>query len=123
MTNKSLDVIRGDDKYYVINVKDGDGVAVDITGWVIFFTVKVNFSDTDHEAIISKTIMDHFDAAVGISKIHLTNEETNYVGVYYYDIQIKRPNDDVPGTFDIFTVLSGEIEFKQDVTQRISEES
>jgi hypothetical protein len=115
MTNKSLDVVRGDDKYYIINITDGAGLPIDITGWTVFLTIKEDTAVPDEEAIISKTITDHMDPTNGKSKIHLANTETNHVGTYYYDIQIKKPSG---GVDDIFTVLSGEIEFKQDVTQR-----
>lgn len=118
MTNKSLDVIRGDDKYYVVNIKDGAGLPIDITGWTIFLTIKDDVSVNDEDSIIAKTISEHIDPINGKSKIHLTNAETNHVGVYYYDVQVKKPNG---AEDDIFTVLSGEIEFKQDVTQRTSE--
>lgn len=112
MSSKNLQCTRGDDKFFVLTFTDSNGDPIDITGWTVYFTVKSNLNDSDDDALISKDVTDHTSPTNGITKIHLTSSDTNLVGTYFYDIQIKR-DDDV-----VLTVLEGNITFKRDVTQR-----
>ena len=41
----NLEIFRGDTKQYTLNFKDAVGVAIDITDWTVFFTVKKERSD------------------------------------------------------------------------------
>lgn len=77
-----------------------DGVATNITGSTILFTVKSTESDddiTDSSALIQKTITSHTDATHGISTIVLTPSDTRSVtpGNYFYSIKIDIASDDV----------------------------
>lgn len=86
-----------------------------ITGWVIFITLKKNIDDEDEDAVVSKEISDHTAPLDGITIIELTAEETtNLLGSYYYDIQYKETDD------TITTLLKGTITFVKDITRRIS---
>lgn len=110
-----LEVTRGDDKYFTFEFKDEAGVAIDITGWTVYFTVKEDPTDSDDDAKIKKDQSVHSDAVSGKTTIHLENTETNLLGQYFYDIQIKKPGSNG----DVFTVVpDGVIVFKQDITQR-----
>ena len=111
-TSRNLYLTRGDDKYYILTFTDSNGDPIDITGWIIFFTVKRDLDDTDDEALIKKDITSHTDPTNGQTRIHLTNDDTDLIGSYYYDIQVKKSD----GT--IITILEGAITFKKDITQR-----
>jgi len=109
-----LSVFRGDDVTYNLSFKDGDDVAIDITDWTIFFTVKKNKLTPDADADISKDITVHTSAVDGLSSIVLTDTDTNIdPRVYWYDIQVKK--DD--GT--ISTVVKDKFVVKGDITRRI----
>ena len=89
-----ITIKRGDTYNYNIIIKDNTGVAIDTTGWTIWFTVRKNLvsntitSDTD--ALISKEVP---GTSNGIIPISLSNIETDLpVGYHYYDIQIKNSN-------------------------------
>ena len=113
MTTANLSVIRGDDKYYIITIKDDDGVAIDITGWTVYFTVKEDTNDDDADAKIKKDVTSHTTPISGITQIHLTNEDTTLdVRNYYYDIQVKKSDD------TIMTIVAGNFEVTQDITTR-----
>ena len=114
MEQANLTAQRGDTEEYTLYFKDSDGMVIDITGWVVFFTVKENLDDTDANAKISKTITDHTDPINGETVLKLTPTDTNLVGNYLYDIQIKKANGDIK------TILQGTIDFGKDITQRTS---
>ena len=105
---------RGDSLPLNFEFRDTDGVIVDITGWTIFFTLKKNRSDTDVEAVISKTITNLTNPTNGETTVVISAEETNsLLGNYSYDCQLKT----VDGL--IYTIISGTITFLEDVTRRI----
>lgn len=115
MSRTDLEVVRGDTKKYKFDIKDSDGAAIDITGWTLFMTIKRRPEDTDDEALISKTITSHTDAANGETLVTLTHDETkDLAGQYYYDVQVKK------GDGSIMTVLNDIITFTEDITTRIS---
>lgn len=109
-----LSFYRGDDNTIALSFTQND-VAVDITGWTIFFTIKQKINDDDDDASLKKDVTSHTDAAAGETEIVLTDTNTDdLLGAYVYDIQYK---DD---SGNIKTVLTGEITFKEDVTRRIT---
>ena len=89
-----ITIKRGDTYKYNIIIKDNAGVAIDTTGWTIWFTVRkylvANTVTSDTDALIAK----EFDGTItGIIPILLSNTETDLpVGSHYYDIQIKNAN-------------------------------
>lgn len=105
---------RGDSREYNITFTDGNGDAINIKDWKVYFTVKKNYTDSDDNAIIKKDVIVHDDSTNGKTKIMLLPGDTNNLipARYYYDIQIRR----VSG--DILTVLQGKIRIKADVTRR-----
>ena len=114
MNTANLEIVRGDDKYYIITVKDSGGLVIDITGWKVYFTVKKNKSDTDANAKIKKNVISHTDPTNGKTQIHLSHTDTILdVENYYYDMQVKKSD----GT--IVTVLSGVFSVVYDITTRI----
>ena len=110
-----LSAYRGDDKTWNLNFTDANGDPIDITGSTVFFTVKVNKTDKDSDAIISKDQSSHVDAVNGQTTISLTNSDTDIkVGNYYYDIQL------VDSLGIVTTIVVGAFKVKQDVTTRMS---
>ena len=84
-------LIRGDDKTYTVTFLDSDGVAIDITGYTVFFTVKANLTDSDDNAIIKKDITSHSDPTNGQTELSFAASDTDGVeeGTYYFDLQLK----------------------------------
>ena len=112
----TLSVYRGDSKTYNLTFTDG-GTALDITGYTIFFTVKVIVDDSadDTNAVISKTVTSHTDPTNGITEIVLSPTDTDIdVGTYDYDMQYKTD------TGDIVTFEKGNYKILADVTRRTS---
>lgn len=107
-----LSVYRGDD-FSKRLIFTNNGVAIDITDWTIFFTVKKNEGDADDDAVIKKDITVHTDPTGGISSLVLTDAETTVTpGKYWYDIQVKTD------TGAIRTVTKDKFEVHTDITRR-----
>jgi hypothetical protein len=86
MTNYSK--FSGDDVTLNLTFKDSVGVAINITGYTVYFIAKRNKYDADAIAVISKAITSHTDAANGQTQIALTNTETALLkGSFYYSMQ------------------------------------
>lgn len=84
-----LEVIQTDTKTWRISFKSA-GVPIDITDYVLFFTVKVTLTDLDVNAKISKTIVcpNNADSQAGLGFIALSSTDTNIaVGNYVYDMK------------------------------------
>lgn len=83
-----------------------DGVATNITDWIVFFTVKKNLSQTDLTAQISKRILVHTDPTHGETTVVLSPTDTDITsGTYFYDIAYVDDSTNVkrtaPGNFII----------------------
>lgn len=114
MLRQNLKVIKGSTPIYELSLVDENDVAIDITGYTVFFTAKTKPSDTDENAIISKTITSHYNATGGITLISLTEADTNRIGNLYYDFKVKTNES------KIFYPLGGTIKFGINITQRTS---
>lgn len=114
----NLTMYRGDDKTWNVFFKDDDDVAIDITGYTVFFTVKKQFgytdASTDDDAIIEKDITSHIDPTGGETQLTISAIQTNSVEPeeYIYDLQLKDDGG------NILTVVSGSFILKADVTRR-----
>jgi hypothetical protein len=115
MAVKNLDIVQKDTKTYRLNFTEND-VAVDITGWTVYFTVKENFSDTDVNAKISKSVVaSGADAEAGIVRISLTSTDTNIdYGKYYYDLKVRQ------SVTSLETMLNGIFQVNKTVRQTAS---
>ena len=106
---------RGDDLSFKFNFADTDGVAIDITSWLIFFTLKLNKDDSDSEAIYQYTAEAPSGSSDGTIIINIPGENLNtLVGPYFYDFQY------VDASGNIRTITSGTITFNKDITRRTS---
>jgi len=111
---QNLIIKRGDSKTYTLYFKDENGVPINITGYTVFMTVKEKITDTDAEAKISKTITVHTAPTDGKTKISLSSADTNLIGNYFFDFQLKNTLGEIK------TLLEGITTFEQDITQRTS---
>jgi hypothetical protein len=87
MKEINLQVVSKDTKTYTIRLKR-NGVAVDISGWTLTFTAKVDFNNLDAAAVINKTIIfpTNAESASGIGYLELSSAETTLAtGEYFYD--------------------------------------
>lgn len=118
MANQNLSAYRGDTVSFPLTFKDKDGNPVDITGWIIFFTLKEEIDDVDNDsaAKITKTITDHDDPTNGETSLKLLSSDTYDLDKvnYKYDFQYKTSSGDIK------TFLSGSFKFNKDVTRRTS---
>lgn len=109
-----ISIIKNTDNNLEITFKDEDGVAINITGYSILFTLKreCDLRKSDDEALIKKTITEHKDAVNGISELVLSNEDTDIsTGYYYWDLRLIK--DGV-----ITQTQRGKLEVTQGVTTR-----
>ena len=114
-TCQDLSVDRGRSKDYRLTFKDSSGNAINITGYTVFMTVKLNFDtdETDSQAIISKTVTSHTDPTNGITTISLSDSDTTIdVKDYYYDMTFKDTSD------KIHSIQEGKFEVSNAVTNR-----
>lgn len=108
-----LTIIRGDDVTIPVTFKDSAGDPIDLTGSTVFFTVKNEKTDSDNEAVISKSVASHTTPASGITQVVLTNEDTDIdAGSYYWDLQIKDSVGKIQST------KAAQFEVIQDITTR-----
>ena len=82
----NLKAERGDTVGRKLIFKDDDKVAIDITGWTIYFTIKSLEDDADDDALISKTITIHVDPPGGETKVTVLAAETDDLVGKKYDV-------------------------------------
>lgn len=107
-------MMRGDDVTVTLVIVDQDGIAIDLTGAVCFFTVKENITDTDANAKIAKDWDTHTDAVNGETSFALVPADTSSlaIGRYFFDIQAKLADT------TIHTPVQGIFKLVADVTIR-----
>jgi len=94
MKDINLEIVRKDTKNYRVILKR-DGIAVDISGWTVYFTVKNDFNDADSVALISKNYLmpNNSDSQAGIGYLPLSSSDTNIaIGEYVYDMKFINTN-------------------------------
>jgi len=90
MKDVNLQIVSKDSKTYTIRLKR-NGVAVDISGWSLAFTAKLDFNDSDSNALINKTVIfpTNVESASGIGYLELSSAETTLAtGEYFYDAKL-----------------------------------
>lgn len=98
-----------------------DGVATDITGSTILFTVKnVEYDDdaADSTAIINKNVTTHTDPTNGETAITILPTDTRSLdpGNYYYSIKIDKDSDDST----VYELSEGRLLIDGDPTNRVA---
>lgn len=104
---------RGDDLAIQLNFADTAGVAINMTGWTIFFTIKHSKSDSDAIAVLKYDMTNIPDPTLGVMTIDIAHTLTDHLtGAYWYDIQLKKADDTIQ------TITNGSITFLTDTTIR-----
>ena len=110
---RRMDVIKRDDTDFELTFKDVDGNPIDITGATVFFTVKINKTDADDDAVITKEIDDFEEPETGVALLSLTKDDTDIpVKAYYFDVQLKDSQEKIMSSY------AGRFIVLQDVTIR-----
>lgn len=108
---------RGDTKPFVLAFTTVAGVPIDITGSILWITIKRSVDDLDVNAVIQKkvTFPETQESADGLGSITLGSDETRLIdpGIYLYDMQYVIPGD--PPI--VSTIISGRISILPDVTR------
>jgi len=107
----TITINRQDTYARTINLTDSDGVAIDATGWTIYFTVRKNIpstsTTTDTDADISKTIAGDVS---GIQTLTLSSSDTDITpGTYWYDFEIKKTDDTISSSTKFPFVVKSDI--------------
>lgn len=109
----NLLVYRGDDLSMALNFKNLEDDPIDITGWIISFTVKDKTFRDDSYAKILIDVDTHLDPEYGRTAIQVSHVLTDpLVGIYQYDLQYRTPENIVR------TFARGQIRFLDDVSRR-----
>ena len=91
MANSKLYIQRGNPCNKTITIKDSAGGVYDLTGKIVFFTVKDRSDEAynDDAALITKDISVHTDEENGITTLELTALQTAIPrGIYDWDLRI-----------------------------------
>lgn len=114
-----ITVFRNDDHDIIVTFTDSKDVEIDISEYVIFFTVKEDPEDADENALIK------IDETIGVGEgttgsmtINITPSDTSSLvpGKYVYDIQWKDTDNKIK------TLVKGDFILKADVTTRTTPE-
>lgn len=113
VTIKNLkNIVRGDIYKPLLSLEFEES----IVGWKVYFTMKVDYKDSDDSAAVKKDIITHTDPANGKTEINLEYADTKDLELieYYYDVQVKKPSGAVR------TVMKGRVKVEWEVTHRVS---
>ena len=116
MALRRLSLVRGDNQTYTLTFKQKDGTPYCIKNWVVFFTVKANYSLPDSLASVQKIIQTFSDTTggtSGIATIPLNPVDTVDLapGEYDFDIAVRTAANET------FTVMKGKFNLEYDVTR------
>lgn len=118
---ENLEITRGDQYTYTVNLLNTSGSAFDLTGYKAMFTAIANLDSnggvtTDPTAAISKTLASVSSPTAGSIVFTLTTTDTNVAsGSYHFDVQIVSSGG-VPTT----VVGPATLIILPDVTRRLS---
>lgn len=110
----TLELTRGTSRTITLTLAL-DGVAINISDWTVYFTVKRSHKDSDDDAIFQKTITNHPLAAQGIATIEILPEDTEELDVRIYDYDIKVVTDDAKPK--AYAVARGKLNLEYNVTR------
>jgi len=116
MALKRLSLVRGDSQTYTLTFKQSDGTPYCMKNWVVFFTLKTNWSLPDTQASLQKIITsfpDSTSGTTGVAVIPISPTDTVDLdpGEYDYDIAVRTAANET------FTVMKGKLDLEYDVTR------
>lgn len=107
-----IKMIRGDTRTITATFVDSDGIALDLTGGKVFFTVNASDTATTDSAAVVQVDTSSFSApTTGVATITLASTDTNSVtpGTYWYDLQFVSSGGVVTSLAKDKFVLTGDI--------------
>lgn len=116
MAIKRLSLTRGDSQTYTLTFQDTAGAPFCLKNWVVFFTLKTEWSLPDSEASLQKivtTFADTTSGTSGVAVISLAPADTVDLtpGEYDFDIAVRTSANET------YTVLKGKFDLEYDVTR------
>lgn len=116
MALKRIAFTRGDSQTYTLTFKQADGTLYCLKNWVVFFTLKTNYSLPDAQASLQKIVTTFADTTAGTSGVAtISLEPTDTVdldpGEYDFDISVRTSGNET------FTVMKGKLDLEYDVTR------
>lgn len=116
MAFRRLALTRGDSEIYNLTFNDSAGLPYCIKNWVVFFTLKTNWSLPDSGALLQKIVTTFADTTSGTSGVAVvTLDPADTVdldpGEYDYDFTVRT------ATNETHTVLKGKFNLDYDVTR------
>lgn len=119
MANYLFEFYRGDDYAFKGKITDEDQNPVDISGWVLKTSMKLNFQDPDEEATVKvdQGPLSGAEAEAGEFYLLLPHEQTKNLlpAPYFFDVQ-----REFMGT--VSTIIRGRVKVHGDVTWRTEDE-
>lgn len=116
MAFKNLSLVRGNNQLYTVSFKKKDKTAHCIKNWVVFFTLKTNYTLPDAQASLQKAITTFSDTTggtTGVALIPIVPADTANLDIGEYDFDIKV----LTGTSgESYTVMKGKFDLEYDVT-------
>lgn len=115
MALRRLSLVRGDSQTYNLVFKQVDGTPYCMKNWVVFFTLKTNYSLPDSKASLQKivtTFPDTVSGTSGSASITLSPSDTVNLdpGEYDFDLAVCTNSN------DNYTVMRGKFNLEYDVT-------
>jgi hypothetical protein len=107
-----LSMVRGDTTSYTLNFSNEQGQPINITGWVLYFTLKQSWQLPDSQASLQKTITNHSDPTNGITTLQISHADTYSLYPRDYDFDIEA----VDTSGNVYTILRGKFTIDYDVT-------
>ena len=107
---------QGDTLLFSLTVKQ-DGVAFNLSGCTVFFTVKEDAAQADANALLAYQTGDGITQSGSVAEVHVPYGVTDNWPTdvdLYADVQVKT------GTGELFPAATGTLRFRADVTQRTS---
>lgn len=106
MTIQNLNYPFLNDKDYNFVFSDINNIPLNITGYVIYLTIKNLPTDSD-PGLLQKKVTIHTDPVNGKSKVKITKSDGLLVGSFFYDITL------IDNTGNKVTPVSGKINVQQ----------
>ena len=116
MALKRLSLVRGDSQTYTLTFKQADGTPYCIKNWVVFFTLKTNWSLPDTQASVQKIVTTFSDTTGGTSGVAVipilpTDTVDLDPGEYDFDIAVRTAANET------HTMMRGKFDLEYDVTR------
>jgi len=116
MALRRLTLVRGDSQTYTLTFKKADGTLYCLKNWVVFFTLKTNYSLSDAQASLQKIVTAFADTTAGTSGVAtISLAPTDTVDLepqeYDFDISVRTAANET------YTVMKGKFDLEYDVTR------